>query len=69
MQVDWTVGQVLKAIDDAGIYDNTLVIYTSDNGSYMYRQTDSNEPDHVNDETVQGFYEANLTGQAAQTAG
>ncbi|MDA0347131.1 MAG: arylsulfatase [Verrucomicrobia bacterium] len=61
MQVDWTVGQVLKAIDDAGIYDNTLVIYTSDNGSYMYRQTDSNEPDHVNDETVQGFYEANHT--------
>ncbi|MDE0821690.1 MAG: sulfatase-like hydrolase/transferase, partial [Opitutales bacterium] len=27
MQVDWTVGEVLKAVDDAGITDNTLVIY------------------------------------------
>jgi arylsulfatase A len=32
MQVDWTVGQVLKAIDDNGIADNTLVIFTTDNG-------------------------------------
>ena len=32
MQVDWTVGQVLKALDDNGIADNTLVIFTTDNG-------------------------------------
>ncbi|MDA1163313.1 MAG: arylsulfatase [Planctomycetota bacterium] len=32
MQVDWTVGQVLKAIDDNGIADNTLIIFTTDNG-------------------------------------
>ena len=32
MQVDWTVGQVLQAIDDNGIADNTLVIFTTDNG-------------------------------------
>ncbi|HIK90466.1 MAG TPA: arylsulfatase, partial [Planctomycetes bacterium] len=32
MQVDWTVGQVLKAIDDNGIAENTLVIFTTDNG-------------------------------------
>ena len=32
MQVDWTVGQVLKAIDDNNIVDNTLVIFTTDNG-------------------------------------
>jgi arylsulfatase A len=25
-QVDWTVGSVLKAIDDAGVRDNTIVI-------------------------------------------
>ena len=36
-QVDATVGDVLKAIDDADIKPNTLVIYTSDNGSFMYR--------------------------------
>ncbi len=31
-QVDWTVGQVLLALDRHGLADNTLVIFTSDNG-------------------------------------
>lgn len=33
-QVDWTVGQVLKALDENKIADNTLIIVTSDNGSH-----------------------------------
>jgi len=32
MQTDWSVGQVVEAIDKAGIADSTLVIFTSDNG-------------------------------------
>lgn len=32
MQVDWTVGEVLKAIDETGVAENTLVIFTTDNG-------------------------------------
>lgn len=32
LQVDWTVGQVLKALKNNGFEDNTLVIFTSDNG-------------------------------------
>ncbi|MBP86015.1 MAG: arylsulfatase [Planctomycetaceae bacterium] len=32
MQVDWTVGQVLRALDENGIAENTLVIFTTDNG-------------------------------------
>ncbi|MFK8110810.1 MAG: arylsulfatase [Rubripirellula sp.] len=32
MQVDWTVGQVLQAIDENQIANNTLVIFTTDNG-------------------------------------
>jgi arylsulfatase A-like enzyme len=32
MQTDWTVGQILDAIDKEGISGNTLVILTSDNG-------------------------------------
>ena len=54
-QVDWTVGQVLQAIDDAGERDNTLVIYTSDNGSYMFRYDDESAPDHVSDPSIQGY--------------
>ena len=32
-QVDWTVGQVLNTLDEHGLTNNTLVIFTSDNGS------------------------------------
>lgn len=53
IQVDWTVGEVLKAIDQAGIRDDTLVICTSDNGSYMYRRDVT--PDHVEDAGVQAY--------------
>jgi arylsulfatase A-like enzyme len=31
-QSDWTVGQVLAALDRAGVAGNTLVVFTSDNG-------------------------------------
>ncbi len=36
METDWSAGQVLKAVDDAGIADNTLVIFTADNGHSHY---------------------------------
>ena len=32
LQADWSVGQILDALDRLGIADNTLVIFTSDNG-------------------------------------
>ena len=32
METDWAVGQVLDALDRAGVGKNTLVIFTSDNG-------------------------------------
>ena len=31
-QTDWTVGQILDALKHSGVADNTLVIFTSDNG-------------------------------------
>ena len=61
MQVDWTVGQVMKAVDDADITDNTLVIYTSDNASFMYRETDKEKPHHLSDETQQRYFEGDHT--------
>ncbi len=36
METDWSAGQVIKAIDDAGISDNTIVIFTADNGHSHY---------------------------------
>ena len=32
METDWSAGEVLQAIDDAGIRDNTIVIFAGDNG-------------------------------------
>ena len=32
-EVDWSVGEILKSVKAAGISDNTLVIFTSDNGA------------------------------------
>jgi arylsulfatase A-like enzyme len=32
---DWSVGEVLKALDRAGLSENTLVIFTNDNGPFL----------------------------------
>ena len=53
-QVDATVGRVLDALTNAKVIDNTIVLVTSDNGSFMYR-LEEGETDHVEDETVQGY--------------
>lgn len=35
MEVDWSVGQILSAIDSIGADERTLVIFTSDNGPWL----------------------------------
>ena len=35
MEVDWSVGQILAAIKSNDLDDNTLVIFTSDNGPWL----------------------------------
>lgn len=35
MEIDWSVGQVLAALKDYDLDDNTLVIFTSDNGPWL----------------------------------
>ena len=61
MQTDWTVGEILNALDESGIAKNTLVLYTSDNGSFMHRQKGSALPDHVSDPTIQAYNETQHT--------
>lgn len=38
-EIDWSVGQVRKALEDAGIVENTLVVFTSDNGPWLKFKT------------------------------
>ena len=35
MEVDWSVGQILDAVEDIGVERNTLVVFTSDNGPWL----------------------------------
>ncbi|TWU22096.1 Arylsulfatase [Novipirellula galeiformis] len=35
MEVDWSVGQIMSALDSIGAAENTLVIFTSDNGPWL----------------------------------
>ena len=34
-EIDWSVGQILKALDDHKLAQNTLVIFTTDNGPWL----------------------------------
>lgn len=33
-EIDWSVGEILKAVDEAGIAEQTLIVFTSDNGPW-----------------------------------
>jgi arylsulfatase A-like enzyme len=35
MEIDWSVGQILKTLDQEGLAKNTIVIVTSDNGPWL----------------------------------
>src|SRR4029077_15503875 len=35
MEIDWSVGQILQTLKEQGIDDDTLVIFTSDNGPWL----------------------------------
>ncbi len=48
-EFDWSVGEVMAAIDRLKLTDNTLIIVTSDNGGVL----DTNGPDSVNSGTVE----------------
>ncbi len=62
-QVDHTVGVVLDALEKSGQAANTLVVYTSDNGSFMYRRGDG-EPHHLENPHEQGYRPGDHTANA-----
>ncbi|MDA0833106.1 MAG: sulfatase [Planctomycetota bacterium] len=35
MEVDWSVGEILKVLEECGIDENTCVIFTADNGPWL----------------------------------
>lgn len=51
MELDWSIGEIVKALKQEGVYDNTIIFFTSDNGPV----------------TSVGGSTAGLRGQKAQT--
>ena len=43
-EIDWSVGEILKTLKENGIHENTLVIFTSDNGAPRTYEEASNGP-------------------------
>lgn len=35
MEIDWSIGEILKTLKSSGIENNTLIIFTSDNGPWL----------------------------------
>jgi arylsulfatase A-like enzyme len=35
MEIDWSLGEIMAALDRAGVADDTLVMFTSDNGPWI----------------------------------
>lgn len=35
LELDWSVGEILRALGETGVADNTLVVFTSDNGPWI----------------------------------
>lgn len=35
MEIDWSVGEISKALEENGLTDNTILIFTSDNGPWL----------------------------------
>jgi arylsulfatase A-like enzyme len=61
LEVDRSVGDILKTLDDMGIADDTLVIITSDNGSH-WKESDKEATGHLANANFKGqkadIYEA-----------
>lgn len=63
MQIDWVLGEVKKAVKSAGIEKETIIMVSSDNGSFMYR-LNPDRPDHTDEHNFRtlGCYRELLSG-------
>ena len=62
VEVDWTLGEVMKAIDLAGIRNNTLIIFTSDNGPEVGMIERKEEYNHFSAGILRGCKRDNWEG-------
>lgn len=58
-QFDWSVGEIMRTLDQLGIADNTLVILTSDNGPVLDDGYDDQAEELLNGHSPTGPYRGN----------
>ena len=56
LQLDWTIGEVMRTLDSLGIADNTLLIFTSDNGAVIDDGYQDRALELLNGHTPMGIY-------------
>lgn len=56
LQLDWTVGQIMHTLDSLGIAQNTLLIFTSDNGPVIDDGYKDQAFEKLNGHTPMGIY-------------
>ena len=59
VEFDWSVGEIMRTLDELGIADNTLVILTSDNGPVLDDGYDDQAEELLNGHSPTGPYRGN----------
>ena len=56
LQLDWTIGEIMHTLDSLNIADNTILIFTSDNGPVIDDGYQDYAYDNLNGHTPMGIY-------------
>ena len=56
LQLDWTIGEIMKTLDELNIADNTIFVFTSDNGPVIDDGYADEAFEHLNGHTPMGIY-------------
>lgn len=56
LEMDWAVGEILKQLDHLGIADNTMIIFSSDNGPVLHDGYNDMAVEKNGDHTASGPY-------------
>ena len=62
VETDWVVGQVMQAVDDAKIKNNTLFLFTTDNGAAQFSRKSEGGKTHLSSGPYRGRKRDNWEG-------
>ena len=55
LEADWAIGQVLDKIDELGLSENTMVVFSSDNGPVLDDRYKDEAEEKIGDHTPSGL--------------